>query len=80
MTLRRLRLVSGLVLLTYLASHFTNHALGLASLETMETGRAWFVAFWRNPLPTTALYGSLIIHLALDLRWSAAWTMARRFM
>ena len=36
---RRLRLVSGLVLLAYLATHFANHALGLISLDRMEDGR-----------------------------------------
>ena len=45
MTIRRIRLVSGLVLLTYLATHFINHALGLISLEAMEAGRTWFIAF-----------------------------------
>jgi adenylate cyclase len=56
MSIRRTRLVSGLILLTYLATHFINHALGLISLEAMEAGRAWFLALWRNPLGTTALY------------------------
>ena len=42
MIVRRVRLVSGLVLLTYLATHFINHALGLISLEAMEAGRIWF--------------------------------------
>ena len=65
MTIRRTRLVSGLVLLTYLATHFINHALGLISLEAMEAGRTWFLALWRNPLATTALYGSLAVHLSL---------------
>src|SRR5687767_920222 len=65
MRVRRLRLITGLVLLTYLTTHFLNHALGLVSLEAMETGRTWFVALWRNPLATLALYGSLATHLAL---------------
>lgn len=65
MSIRRTRLVSGLILLTYLATHFINHALGLISLEAMEAGRAWFLALWRNPLGTTALYGSLTVHLSL---------------
>jgi adenylate cyclase len=65
MVIRRIRLVSGLVLLTYLATHFLNHAFGLISLQAMESGRIWFLAFWRNPLPTTALYGSLLVHLGL---------------
>jgi adenylate cyclase len=65
MTIRRIRLISGLVLLTYLATHFINHALGLISLDAMEAGRIWFLALWRNPLATAALYGALITHLSL---------------
>lgn len=65
MIVRRIRLVSGLVLLTYLTTHFINHALGLISLEAMEAGRFWFLALWRNPLATAALYGALVIHLGL---------------
>ena len=65
MIIRRVRLVSGLVLLTYLATHFINHALGLISLEAMEAGRIWFLALWRNPLATVVLYGALTTHLGL---------------
>jgi adenylate cyclase len=65
MIVRRIRLVSGLVLLTYLTTHFINHALGLISLEAMETGRIWFLALWRNPLATLLLYGALVIHVGL---------------
>ena len=66
---RRIRLVTGLVLLTYLATHLINHSLGLISLAAMEAGRVWFLAFWRNPLATFALYLSLLIHFGLAL-WS----------
>jgi adenylate cyclase len=69
MNVRRTRLVTGLVLLTYLATHLLNHSLGLISLEAMEWGRGWFLALWRNPVGTTALYGSLLIHFGLAL-WS----------
>jgi adenylate cyclase len=65
MLVRRIRLVSGLVLLTYLTTHFINHALGLISLEAMEAGRVWFLALWRNSLSTAVLYGALITHLGL---------------
>jgi adenylate cyclase len=65
---RRLRLASGLVLLTYLATHLANHALGLVSLEAMEWGRQWFLAFWRHPVPTAALYSALVVHILLALR------------
>jgi adenylate cyclase len=69
MKVRRVRLATGLVLLTYLATHFTNHALGLISLDAMEWGRHWFLLVWRNPVGTAALYGSLLVHFSLAL-WS----------
>jgi adenylate cyclase len=65
MIARRIRLLSGLVLLTYLTTHFLNHTLGLISLEAMEAGRIWFLALWRNPLVTAVLYGALATHLGL---------------
>ncbi|MBI4271065.1 MAG: adenylate/guanylate cyclase domain-containing protein [Candidatus Rokubacteria bacterium] len=70
-TVRRLRLVSGLVLFTYLTTHLANHALGLVSLETMGAGREWFLALWRHPLATLALYTALVTHgvLALASLW-----------
>src|SRR6266508_992993 len=67
MNVRRTRLVTGLILLTYLTTHFVNHSLGLISLGAMEAGRAWFLALWRNPVGTTALYSSLLIHFGLAL-------------
>ena len=66
---RRVRLTTGLVLLTYLVTHFLNHALGLVSLAAMEAGRIWFLALWRNPLISFILYGALLTHFALAL-WS----------
>ena len=65
--IRRIRLGAAFVLLTYLILHFTNHALGLISLDAMETGRRWFLAIWRNPLGTLALYGAITVHGVLAL-------------
>ena len=67
MNVRRTRLVTGLILLTYLSTHLLNHALGLISLDAMEWGRQWFLLLWRNPLGTVALYGALLIHFGLAL-------------
>lgn len=67
LTVRRVRLATGIVLFTYLSTHFLNHSLGLVSLQAMEDGRALFLALWRNPVGTTALYGSLLIHFVLAL-------------
>jgi adenylate cyclase len=67
MNIRRTRLVTGLVLFSYLTTHLLNHALGLISLDAMEGGRVWFLALWRNPVATTTFYGSLLVHFGLAL-------------
>jgi hypothetical protein len=53
MNIRRTRIVTGLVLFTYLTTHLLNHSLGLISLDAMEAGREWFLALWRNPYGET---------------------------
>lgn len=65
----RLRLVTGLVLVAYAATHLLNHAIGLISLDAMERGRGIFLAFWRaEPIEATLLL-SLITHPLFAL-WS----------
>ncbi|ANY81786.1 adenylate cyclase [Microvirga ossetica] len=64
---REIRLVTGLVLGAFLLTHFSNHALGLVSVEAMEVGRAWFNRLWRNPVGTVLLYGSILVHFLLAL-------------
>ena len=64
---RRLRLGAAYVLLLYLTLHFVNHALGLVSLNAMETGRWWFLALWRSAPGTVALYGAVAVHGILAL-------------
>ena len=70
---RQTRLWLGLVLFTYLTTHFLNHALGLVSIDAMLAGREWFVLLWRSYLGTLALYIALIGHLFL-----AYWSLYRR--
>jgi adenylate cyclase len=65
--IRRIRLGAAFVLLAYLILHFLNHALGLISLDAMETGRHWFLALWRSRLGTLALYGAITVHGVLAL-------------
>lgn len=64
-TLRGIRLASGLVLLAFVASHLVNHALGLVSLAVLAEGRELFLAVWRNPAATILLYTSVIAHVLL---------------
>jgi adenylate cyclase len=70
---RQIRLWTGLVLFTYLTTHFLNHALGLVSLEATAAGQEWFVLVWRSLPGTVALYGSFGIHNLLAL-----WALYRR--
>lgn len=67
-SLRRARLVSGLIMLTFLTLHLTNHALNLISLAAAEEGRRWFLAIWRNPVGTTLFYGAAVTHVTLAMR------------
>ena len=65
--IRRVRLITGLVLFAYIATHLANHASGLVSLAAMDAGREWFLWLWRNPVGTATLYGSLLVHFGLAL-------------
>lgn len=66
---RRLRLISGLLLFFFVLTHLLNHALGMISLDAMEVGRDLFLALWRNPLGHAVLGVALVLHLALAF-WS----------
>jgi len=65
--IRRIRLGSGLVLFAFVASHLVNLAWGLASLEAIDVARDVFLVVWRSWPGIIALYGALIVHVALAL-------------
>ncbi len=69
--LQKLRLVSGLVLLAFAATHFLNHALGLVSLEAMHTMQDWRKAVTRSWPGTVILAAAAAIHVGLAL-WKIA--------
>jgi adenylate cyclase len=66
-SLQRLRLVSGLILFTFAATHFLNHALGLFSLDWMQQVQAWRWAVTRSWIGTGVLLAALIAHAGLAL-------------
>src|SRR5262245_128515 len=79
-TLRRLRLLSGIVMFAYIAIHLLNHALGIFSLALAETGLRLEMVFWRTPIMTLLLYGAVAVHFLLALwalysrlSWSLPW-------
>ena len=73
LTVRRIRLLSGLVMFAYLTAHLLNHALGIFSLTLAESGLKLAIMFWRNPVATFFLYGAAAVHVALAL-----WTLYSR--
>src|SRR5262245_58645556 len=68
-SVRNLRLASGLVLFTYIAAHLINHALGLISLDTAEAGLELAIHVWHSLPGTVLLYGAAATHFLLAL-WS----------
>jgi len=65
--IRQVRVACGLILFSYLLSHFTNHALGNISYAVMVSGLDYHMSFWRNPFVATALYSAGITHWSLGL-------------
>lgn len=66
-TVPRLRIASGLVLFTFAATHFLNHALGLVSLQAMEAAQDWRVALTRSASGTAILVAAAAVHFVLGL-------------
>ncbi len=66
--INRLRQVTGLVLFAYVTTHFSNHSLGLVSIELQENAKDWFMNVWRFPPMSLLLYGSLLVHVLIALR------------
>ncbi|HZT89898.1 MAG TPA: adenylate/guanylate cyclase domain-containing protein [Stellaceae bacterium] len=66
-TLRRVRLFTGLAMLSYVAMHLLNHAVGLVSLDAMEETLTVVAGLWSRPPLQALLYGSFTVHFLLAL-------------
>jgi hypothetical protein len=64
---RQVRLATGLVLFTYIFSHFFNHALGNISYAAMENWLTYHIWFWRIPVVNFVLYAAAMTHAGLGL-------------
>ena len=58
-----IRLISGLILMFYAFGHLINHALGIVSIDAMESGRRLFFGFWRAPIIYWVVPLALIVHI-----------------
>jgi adenylate cyclase len=70
---RKTRLISGLVLFTYVCTHFINHACGLISIQAMDAVLAYNGGFWQGWLGRPLLYSAFLTHMLLAL-----WALYRR--
>ena len=68
-SLRQIRLASGVVLFAYLVSHFLNHALGNISMEALASGVYWHTLFWQSLPVTLVFYAACLVHTGLGI-WS----------
>ena len=66
-TLRQLRLATGLVLFAFATTHFLNHAIGLVSIEMMEEARSWRIAITRSLPGTVVLLLAFLVHFVLGI-------------
>src|ERR1700752_950586 len=73
LSIRNVRLASGLVLFAYIAAHLINHALGLISLDVAEAGLQIAVHVWYSRPGTVLLYGAAATHFLL-----AVWAVYAR--
>ena len=64
---RQVRLACGLVMFSYVSSHFFNHALGNISYATMEAWLAFHIWWWRIPIVNFTLYSAAFTHFLLGL-------------
>src|SRR3954463_5668075 len=64
---RQGRIACGLVMFSYIFSHFFNHALGNISYATMDWWWYLHVWWWRIPIVNFTLYAAAATHLSLGL-------------
>ena len=67
MTLRRLRLASGLVLMAFVTAHMANLMLGMHSLAAIESARPYLMGPWRSAPGIVLLGAAALVHLALGV-------------
>src|SRR6266550_2348547 len=66
-SVRQVRLACGLVLFTYLVSHFVNHALGNISMDALATGVYYHIAFWQFLPVAMVFYTAALVHAGLGI-------------
>lgn len=71
--IRRVRLISGLILFAYVVTHLVNHMAGLVSISAMQAVLDLQRLLWASPPGLVLLYGAFLLHAGL-----AIWTLYAR--
>src|SRR5437899_7405394 len=66
-SVRQIRLACGLVLFSYLTSHFLNHALGNVSMEELASGVYVHATFWQFLPVAIIFYAACLVHTGLGV-------------
>ena len=64
---RQIRLACGLVLFSYLVSHFLNHALGNISMDALAGGVYYHTVFWQFLPVAITFYTAALVHAGLGI-------------
>ncbi|WFU73942.1 adenylate/guanylate cyclase domain-containing protein [Bradyrhizobium sp. CB2312] len=64
---RQVRLVCGIILFSYVISHFLNHALGNISVDAMQIAVYYHTAFWQFLPVAIVFYGAALTHMGLGV-------------
>jgi adenylate cyclase len=66
-SVRQVRLACGVVLFTYLVSHFLNHALGNISGDALARGLYYHILFWQFLPVAIVFYAAALVHAGLGI-------------
>ena len=66
-SVRQIRLACGLILFSYLVSHFLNHALGNISMDALAGGVYYHTVFWQFLPVAIAFYTAALVHAGLGV-------------
>ena len=64
---QRIHLAAGLVLFSFVATHFLNHALGVFGLEVMQEVQSWRQTVTRSLVGSLVLGAALAVHIVMAL-------------
>lgn len=64
---RQVRLICGIILFSYVVSHFLNHALGNISVDAMEAGVYYHTLFWQFLPVAIVFYTAALTHMGLGI-------------